>query len=66
MIMNRFDQQFQQGSKFLIVLGLLCITFFTVTAILEPEHRYFSLVLVVLGLSGVARNLHQANGTNGH
>jgi hypothetical protein len=63
--MNRFDQAFQPGSKFLIVLGLLLVAFFTVIAILEPEHRYFSLVLVIIGLGGVVRNLHHSEKATG-
>ncbi|MBP1596376.1 MAG: hypothetical protein H6Q05_1753 [Acidobacteria bacterium] len=49
------DQRFPKGSLFGVLLGAACTLFFAAMAVVEPRHRYFSLFLVILGLTGTWR-----------
>ncbi len=53
--MNIIDRQFQKGSGFMVLLGVVLTLFFTAYAIIEPEQKYFSLFLTLIGLTGTWR-----------
>lgn len=55
--MNAFDRQFQTGSPFLIALFSLATLFFVGVGMLWPEDKYFALLVVMLGLSGVWKHV---------
>ena len=54
--MNRFDLLFQKGSLFRIALGLILAGVFAQYALIEPDHRYISLFVVIVTLTGVGRD----------
>lgn len=53
--MNVFDKQLQKASLSPALLYAALTLFFIVYAALEPGHRYVSLFLVIIGLSGTWR-----------
>jgi hypothetical protein len=48
--MNRFDAALQPGSRFMIALGIALTAFFAAYYVLDPERRYTSAFLVLVGL----------------
>mgnify|MGYP001481667644 CR=1 FL=1 len=55
--MNKFDKALQPGSGFYVGLVVTLVVFFTMLAFIEPEHRYFSMLLVTIGVGALAREL---------
>ncbi len=49
------ERPFLKASLFGVLLGAACTLFFAVMAVVEPKYKYFSLLLVILGLAGTWR-----------
>lgn len=52
--MNAFDRLFQPGTLGFLLMGVALTAYFVVQAVVDPEHRYVSLFLVLVGLAGVS------------
>ncbi len=53
--MNIIDTHFQKGSGFMVLFGVAMTLFFVVYTFIEPENKYISLLLTLVGLIGTWR-----------
>lgn len=52
----KLDTYLQVGHPVRMAIGIFCTVFFMVLSVAQPEHKYISLLLVMIGLVGLYRD----------